>query len=124
MCKQRKDMKKRIIRALYSYPKHKEMLELTKVYLQFYNDLNAFIEMYMQTSRDMLINVSLVHSIDSALSTLPPEVNRYADKKYFKSNYYTVDGLAMEMSVDRRTLSRWDNALTTTVESYFNAMSK
>ena len=119
MYKQRKDLKQRIIKSLYSYPKHKDMLEMSRAYLQFYNDMNTFIEVYLQTSSEMLVNVSLVNSIDSALTTLPPEIKAYADLKYFRPNYCTADGLAMKLNVNKRTLQRWDDLLTTTIESYF-----
>lgn len=122
MPKKIKDIKKRIIKSLYSYPKNKDIVGVIKGYLQFHSEMNLFVQQYLRFSREVFVKVSLVDSIESALGELPPEINVYADTKYFKPNRYTLDGLAMELNVTRRTIQRWDELLIRTIERYYDSI--
>lgn len=49
-----------------------------------------------------------VQGIEIALAGLSPELNQYVRLRYFQKNYYTSDGLAMQLNISDRTLRKWD----------------
>ena len=101
----KKEMKKRILRELYSYPQNK--------------DMSRVIHNYLQVNKELFITLAIINSIDSALAELPPEIREYARLKFFCKNYYTTSGLAMEFNVSIRTVQRWEEMLLETIEGYF-----
>lgn len=56
-----------------------------------------------------------VQGIEIALATLSPELNQYVRLRYFQANYYTSDGLAMQLNISDRTLRKWDQLVINAV---------
>lgn len=121
MEKNGKNNRSKIISSLYSYIKNKHMLENTQTYLQLYNEMHILLQNYMQIRREMLATIALVNSIDNTLSELPPELSQYAQLRYFQPNHYTLDGLAMQLNVTRRTVQRWDDLLIATIDRHLKS---
>lgn len=100
-----KEMKKRILRELYSYPQNK--------------DISRVIKDYLQVNKELFTTLAIINSIECALAELPHEIREYAQKKFFCKNYYTPSGLAMELNVSIRTVQRWEELLLQTIAGYF-----
>lgn len=88
--------------------------ELTTYHLNKANLANS--NHHSLLSGRQLIWLSLVvQSIDNALTSLPEDVQQYVHLRYFRKNYWSIAGLALNLNVSERTIRNWDILVLKTV---------
>lgn len=65
--------------------------------------------------RYMSMLAYLVANIDCALATLPDDIRKYAQIRYFGEYVYKREHIARRLKVSERTINRWDERLLSCV---------
>lgn len=66
---------------------------------------------------------TIVQGIESAVSSLPEDIQEYVELRYFRKNYCNNAGLALKLNISERTVVYWDRLVLTTVAKHIGILN-